>query len=150
MLKKIIASVAALVLGAGAAAQAGPVESLKAAEAFLAANGKKPGVQTTASGLQYKVLTKGKGITPKASDSVSVKYKGYFASGKVFDQSQTPMSFGVSNLVPGWTEALQFMPAGSKYRLWLHPKIGYGGREVGSIPPNTLLVFDIELLSVQR
>jgi FKBP-type peptidyl-prolyl cis-trans isomerase FkpA len=149
MLKKIIASIAALVLGAGAA-QAGPVESLKAAEAFLAANGKKPGVQTTASGLQYKVLTLGKGSKPKASDSVSVKYKGYFASGKVFDQSASPISFGVSQVVPGWTEALQLMPAGSKYRLWLHPKIGYGGRAAGPIPPNTLLVFDVELLSVQK
>jgi FKBP-type peptidyl-prolyl cis-trans isomerase FkpA len=149
MLKKIITSFAALILGSGVA-QAGPAESLKAAEAFLAVNGKKPGVTTTASGLQYKVITKGKGSIPKAADSVSVKYKGYFASGKVFDQSQSPISFGVSNVVPGWTEALQLMSAGSKYRLWLHPKIGYGGRETGPIPPNTLLVFDVELLSVQR
>ncbi len=149
MFKKMIAAVAAIVVGSGVA-HAGPVESLKAADAFLAVNAKKPGIITTASGLQYKVLTQGKGAKPKATDSVSVKYKGYFISGKVFDQSQSPISFGVGQVVPGWTEALQLMPTGSKYRLWLHPKIGYGGRETGPIPANTLLVFDVELLSIAR
>ncbi len=149
MLKKIVATAAALVLGTNLA-QAGPAENLKAADNFLASNGKKPGVKTTASGLQYKVLKQGKGSIPTASNSVSVNYKGYFVSGKVFDQSQAPISFGVSEVVPGWTEALQFMPVGSKYRLWLHPKIGYGGRETGPIPPNSLLVFDVELLGIVR
>jgi FKBP-type peptidyl-prolyl cis-trans isomerase FkpA len=149
MLKKIIATIVAATVGAGVA-QAGPTENLKAAEAFLAVNAKKPGVKTTASGLQYKVLLQGKGAKPTPVNSVSVKYKGYFASGKIFDQSQDPISFGVSQVVPGWTEALQLMPAGSKYRLWLHPKIGYGGRETGPIAPNSLLVFDVELLSIAK
>jgi FKBP-type peptidyl-prolyl cis-trans isomerase FkpA len=149
MLKKIFAIVTSLVVGTGAA-QAGPAENLKAADAFLAGNAKKPGVKTTASGLQYKVLTQGKGPKPTAANSVSVNYKGYFVSGKVFDQSQAPISFGVSEVVPGWTEALQLMPTGSKYRLWLHPKIGYGARETGPIPANSLLVFDVTLLSIAR
>jgi FKBP-type peptidyl-prolyl cis-trans isomerase FkpA len=149
MLKKMVAAIAAMVVGTGAA-QASPAENLKAADAFLVVNAKKPGVKTTASGLQYKVLTPGKGAKPTSANSVSVKYKGYFVSGKVFDQSQAPISFGVSEVVPGWTEALQLMPAGSKYRLWLHPKIGYGARETGPIPANSLLVFDVELVSIAK
>jgi FKBP-type peptidyl-prolyl cis-trans isomerase FkpA len=147
MLKNIFAAVLGLLIGSSPA-HAGPAENLKAAETFLAANKKKPGIKTTASGLQYKVLTAGKGAKPTPASNVSVKYKGYFVSGKVFDQSQSPISFGVSQVVPGWTEALQLMQPGAKYRLWLHPKIGYGARDAGPIPPNSLLVFDVELLSV--
>jgi FKBP-type peptidyl-prolyl cis-trans isomerase FkpA len=149
MLKKIMTTVAALVMGSSAA-QAGPAENLKAADAFLAANGKKPGVITTASGLQYKIMLQGKGAKPKATESVKVKYKGYFVSGRVFDQSLQPVDFPVSRLVPGWTEMLQIMPVGSKYRLWLHPKIGYGAGDNGPIPGNSLLVFDMELLAISR
>jgi FKBP-type peptidyl-prolyl cis-trans isomerase FkpA len=147
MIRKIFATIIALVFGT-TGARADPIENLKAAEMFLAVNSKKPGVKITASGLQYKILTTGKGAKPTAINTVSVTYKGYFISGKTFDQSKAPVSFGVSQVVPGWTEALQLMPIGSKYRLWLHPKIGYGGRETGPIPANTLLVFDVVLLGI--
>lgn len=132
-----------------AAAQSNPAASLAAAEAFLATNGKKSGVKTTASGLEYKVLKLGKGPKPTAADKVRVNYKGMFLDGRVFDQSKTPIEFGVGQVIPGWTEALQLMPVGSRFKLWIHPHIGYGDAGAGDvIPPNTLLVFEVELLGI--
>jgi FKBP-type peptidyl-prolyl cis-trans isomerase FkpA len=127
-----------------------------AAEAtFLAGNGKKEGVVTTASGLQYQVLTAGKGAKPKAADSVKVHYTGTLLDGTKFDSSydrKEPAQFVLNSVVPGWTEALQLMPVGSKYKLWIPAKLGYGeqGTPGGPIPPNSTLVFEVELLEIVK
>ena len=122
---------------------------------FLAENGKKPGVVTTASGLQYQVITQGTGPKPKATDRVSVNYAGTLLDGTEFDSSykrNEPAQFALNSVVPGWSEALQLMPAGSKYKLWIPAKLGYGetGTPGGPIPPNSTLVFDIELLQIAK
>ena len=120
-------------------------------EKFLAENAKKPEVKTTASGLQYQVLTEGKGAKPKASDKVRVHYKGTLLDGETFDDSYArgePVEFALSQVVPGWQEGLQLMPVGSKYKLWIPGKLGYGeqGTPGGPIGPNATLVFEVELL----
>ena len=122
-------------------------------EKFLAENAKKPEVKTTASGLQYQVLTEGKGAKPKASDKVRVHYKGTLLDGETFDDSYArgePVEFALSQVVPGWQEGLQLMPVGSKYKLWIPGKLGYGeqGTPGGPIGPNATLVFEVELLDV--
>ncbi len=123
----------------------------KAGEAFLAENGKKEGVKTTASGLEYKVNTSGKGKQPKATDTVSVNYKGSLMSGKVFDESHgQPVTFPVDHVIPGWTEALQLMHEGDKWTLYIPAKLAYGEESPSpEIPPNSLLIFDVELVSVK-
>jgi FKBP-type peptidyl-prolyl cis-trans isomerase len=122
----------------------------KAGETFLAENAKKPGVTTTASGLQYKVNASGKGKTPKATDTVSVNYKGSLVSGKVFDESHgEPVTFPVNGVIPGWTEALQLMKEGDKWTLYIPAKLAYGENAPPSIGPNQVLVFDVELVSVK-
>ena len=132
------------------AMQAG-TESSKAGEAFLAANSKKPGVITTASRLQYKVNSSGKGKMPKATDTVSVNYKGTLITGKVFDESHgEPVSFPVNRVIPGWTEALQLMKEGDKWTLYIPAKLAYGENSPSpDIGPNEVLVFDVELVSVK-
>ena len=120
---------------------------------FLAENAKKPGVKTTASGLQYEVLTEGTGPKPKASDTVRVHYKGTLLDGETFDDSYArgePVEFALAQVVPGWQEGLQLMPVGSKYKLWIPGKLGYGeqGTPGGPIGPNATLVFEVELLDV--
>jgi len=122
---------------------------------FLAANGKKPGVITTASGLQYQVITQGTGPKPKVEDRVSVHYVGTLLDGTEFDSSykrKEPAQFVLGSVVPGWSEALQLMPAGSKYKLWIPSKLGYGeaGTPGGPIPPNSTLVFELELLQIAK
>jgi FKBP-type peptidyl-prolyl cis-trans isomerase len=124
----------------------------KAAATFLADNGKKPGVQTTASGLQYKVVTPGSGDSPKATDQVQVNYTGKLLDGTVFDASERhggPATFGVNQVIPGWTEALQLMKPGAKYQLWIPPKLAYDVDSPPTIPPGSLLVFDVELVSIK-
>jgi FKBP-type peptidyl-prolyl cis-trans isomerase len=122
----------------------------KAGETFLADNAKKPGVTTTASGLQYKVNASGKGKTPKATDTVSVNYKGSLVSGKVFDESHgEPVTFPVNQVIPGWTEALQLMKEGDKWTLYIPAKLAYGENAPPSIGPNQVLVFDVELVAVK-
>ncbi|ETZ20080.1 FKBP-type peptidyl-prolyl cis-trans isomerase [Pedobacter sp. V48] len=120
--------------------------------AFLENNKKQPGVQVTASGLQYQVITKGTGIMPKATDSVLVHYKGTLLNGKQFDSSydrNEPISFPLGNVIPGWTEGVQLMPAGSKYKFFIPYNLAYGERGAGQdIPPYSTLVFEIELLKV--
>lgn len=121
-------------------------------EAFLAANAKKPGVTTTASGLQYKILAKGNGPVPTANDMVTTNYRGTLVDGHEFDNSYKrgqPASFRVGGVIPGWAEALQMMPAGSKWQLFVPAKLAYGDRGVpGAIPPNSTLVFEVELLGI--
>lgn len=130
-------------------------ESQKKGEAFLAANAKKPGVKATASGLQYKVLTEGTGAVPKASDNVKVHYKGTLTDGTVFDSSYErgePATFGVTQVIKGWVEALQLMKVGSKWQITIPAALAYGATPPpGSpIPPNSVLVFDVELLGIEK
>ena len=127
--------------------------NLAAGKAFLAENGKKPGVVTTASGLQYQVLTAGTGPKPAAGANVRVHYRGTLLDGTVFDSSydrNEPAEFGLSAVIPGWTEALQLMPVGSKYKLWIPQDLAYGeqGTPGGPIPPGSTLVFEVELLGL--
>ncbi|SFP47606.1 FKBP-type peptidyl-prolyl cis-trans isomerase [Sphingomonas rubra] len=115
---------------------------------FLARNARAKGVVTTASGLQYKVLTPGQanGPKPTTSDVALVNYEGKLLNGTTFDKSQQPVPMPVSAVVPGFSEALQLMPKGAKYRFWLKPELGYGAEAKGPIPANSTLVFDVELL----
>lgn len=129
-------------------------QNSKEAEAFLVANKAKPGVITLPSGLQYKVITEGKGPKPAATDTVVTHYKGTFIDGKQFDSSYDrgePATFTVNGVIAGWTEALQLMPVGSKWQLVVPPKLAYGENGFQNvIPPNSALVFDIELISIQE
>jgi FKBP-type peptidyl-prolyl cis-trans isomerase len=119
-------------------------------EKFLAENKNKPGVKTTASGLQYKVEQEGKGAAPKLNDMVSVNYRGTFIDGTEFDASRgQPISFPVSGVISGWTEALQLMKPGAKYQLFIPSKLAYGERGNRGIPPNSTLIFEVELLEVK-
>jgi FKBP-type peptidyl-prolyl cis-trans isomerase FkpA/FKBP-type peptidyl-prolyl cis-trans isomerase FklB len=122
-------------------------------EQFLAANAKKPGVQTTASGLEYEVLSAGNGPKPKDTDVVRVNYRGALLDGTVFDDSAQhggPATIPLAQVVPGWREGIALMPVGSKYRFWIPAKLGYGetGTPGGPIPPNATLVFEVELLGI--
>ncbi len=122
-------------------------------EAFLANNKNVPGVKATASGLQYQVLQSGTGATPKATDTVRVHYHGTLLDGKVFDSSVKrgePAEFPVDGVIPGWTEALQLMKVGDKWRLFIPPDLAYGARGAGNvIGPHAVLVFEVELLNVK-
>lgn len=124
----------------------------QAGETFMAANKTKPGVTTTASGLQYRVLTNGTGPKPNASDTVTCNYKGTLVDGKEFDSSYKrgqPAQFPVTGVIKGWTEALQMMPVGSKWELVLPPNLAYGDRGAGpDIGPNSTLVFEVELVGI--
>lgn len=127
-------------------------ENEKAAKEFLEKNAKEAGVVTTASGLQYKILTEGKGKKPDSSSTVSVHYTGTLLDGKEFDSSVKrgqPVQFPVGNVIKGWTEALQLMPVGSKWKLFIPPALGYGERGAGKdIGPNSALVFEVELIEI--
>ena len=128
-------------------------ENLKKGQAFLAENGKKDGVKATATGLQYKVNKSGTGKTPKSTDTVKVHYHGTLIDGTVFDSSVErgePVSFPVNGVIPGWTEALQLMKEGDKWQLYIPAKLAYGEQSPGGkIGPNSVLIFDVELLAVE-
>jgi FKBP-type peptidyl-prolyl cis-trans isomerase FkpA len=119
---------------------------------FLEENGKKNGIQTTSSGLQYEVITQGSGVKPAASDTVSVHYEGTLIDGTVFDSSYErgePAQFPLGGVIPGWTEGIQLMNVGSTYRLYIPSALAYGEQGAGSsIPPNSALIFKVELLSI--
>jgi FKBP-type peptidyl-prolyl cis-trans isomerase len=124
----------------------------RAAAKFLAENGKKDGVVTTASGLQYKVLSAGSGDSPKPTDEVTVNYRGTLLDGTEFDSSYKhgqPVPLQVNRVIPGWTEALQLMKPGAKYQLFIPPQLAYDMRSRPPIPPGSMLIFDVELLSVK-
>ena len=127
-------------------------EAISAGQAFLDENAKKEGVTTTASGLQYEVLTNGTGATPVETDQVTVHYHGTLVDGTVFDSSVErgqPATFPVNGVIPGWVEALQLMNVGSKYKLYIPSDLAYGERGAGgSIGPNETLIFEVELLSI--
>jgi FKBP-type peptidyl-prolyl cis-trans isomerase FklB len=128
-------------------------KNLSVSKAFLAENGKKEGIKTLPSGLEYKVLTEGSGKMPKAEDTVTVHYKGTLIDGTEFDSSYKrgqPATFKVKGVIKGWTEALQLMKEGSKWQLFIPPELGYGERAAGpQIPPNSALIFEVELISVK-
>lgn len=123
---------------------------------FLAENAKKPGVQTTASGLQYQVITEGKGPKPGAGDAVKVKYKGTLLDGKEFDSTDAhggePAVLPLDRVIPGWAEGIRLMPVGSKYKLWIPGNLGYGEQVPpgAPFPANATLVFEVELLDIVK
>ena len=122
-----------------------------AGKQFLADNAKRDGIVTLDSGLQYEALSTGEGAKPSREDQVRVHYHGTLIDGTVFDSSYDrgqPAEFPVGGVIAGWTEALQLMSAGSKWRLYVPSELAYGAQGVGSIPPNSVLVFDVELLDV--
>ena len=122
-------------------------------EQFLAENGLKEGVITTASGLQYEVIKMGKGQKPVATDKVKVHYHGTLIDGTVFDSSVDrgePIVFGLNQVIKGWTEGVQLMPVGSKFRFYIPQELGYGAQQAGSIPPYSTLIFEVELLGIEK
>jgi FKBP-type peptidyl-prolyl cis-trans isomerase FkpA len=130
-----------------------PAENKAAGEAFLAENAKKPNIKTTASGLQYEVLTEGQGKTkPTAESNVTVHYKGTNIDGKEFDSSYSrgePTSFPLNGVISGWTEGVQLMTEGAKYRFFIPSNLAYGESGAGgAIAPNEALIFEVELLKI--
>lgn len=126
-------------------------ENLKKGEDFLAENAKRPGIVALPSGLQYEILSAGTGRKPSATDRVQCHYHGTLIDGTVFDSSVQrgePAVFGVNQVIPGWVEALQLMPEGSRWKLYIPSKLAYGEHQAGSIPPNSALVFEVELIKV--
>lgn len=125
----------------------------EAGEKYLAENAKKEGVKTTASGLQYLVLNEGTGRKPKATDSVKCHYEGFLIDGTLFDSSVQrgePATFGLQQVIAGWTEGLQLMQEGAKYRFFIPYMLGYGENGAGqTIPPYSTLIFDVELIEVK-
>lgn len=123
--------------------------NLEAGKKFLEENAKKPNIKTTKSGLQYEIVTEGTGKTPSPDDIVEVKYKGTTIDGKVFDEQKDPIKFPLNAIIPGWTEGLQLMKEGGKAKLYIPSDLAYGEMGAGEvIPPNSTLIFDIELVKV--
>lgn len=128
-------------------------ENKAAGEKFLAENALKDGIVVTESGLQYEVLKMGKGPKPTATDRVKVHYHGTLIDGTVFDSSVErgePITFGLNQVIAGWTEGVQLMPVGSKFRFYIPQELGYGAREAGSIPAYSTLIFEVELLGIEK
>ena len=127
--------------------------NLKVGEEFLAANKNKPGIVALPGGLQYEVISEGTGIKPLASNKVTCHYHGTLIDGTVFDSSVKrgqPATFPLNAVIKGWTEGLQLMPVGSKWRFFIPPHLGYGDRQVSAqIGPNSTLIFEVELLDVK-
>lgn len=126
---------------------------VKEDEKFLVENKKKPNIKTTASGLQYEIVTQGTGVRPGTTDSVTVNYKGTLTNGTEFDNSYKrgePITFSLDRVIRGWTEGLQLMPVGSKYKFYIPYQLGYGLNEMGTIPGGSTLVFEVELLDVKK
>ncbi|CAD2226351.1 FKBP-type peptidyl-prolyl cis-trans isomerase FkpA [Pseudoalteromonas sp. 3J6] len=122
-------------------------------EKYLAENANKEGVMVTESGLQYEVLSQGEGAKPVATDVVKVHYKGTLLDGTEFDSSYSrnePTTFPLNRVIPGWTEGLQLMPVGSKYKFTIPSDLAYGDRDLGKIPANSTLIFEVELLEIQN
>ena len=121
--------------------------------AFLAENGKKEGVVTTESGLQYQVMTAGEGKKPLATDTVVVHYKGMLLDGTEFDSSHKngePVDFPLNRVIKGWTEGVQLMSEGAKYKFFIPSELAYGERDLGKIPANSTLIFEVELLKIEQ
>ena len=129
--------------------------NLELGRKYMEENAKKPGVVTTASGLQYEVLVAGNGETYDAAKhgeapTAEVMYKGTLVDGTVFDQSKAPIKFGIRQVIPGFTEALTLMPVGAKWRVTIPANLAYGANGPGSIGPNSTLIFEMELISLSK
>lgn len=154
---KVLLIVTALLIGFTMFSMANattPEENKAAGTAFLTENAKKPNIITTASGLQYEVLTPGTGtVSPKATDNVTVHYKGTTIDGKEFDSSYSrgePATFPLNRVIAGWTEGVQLMKEGAKYRFYIPSELAYGEQGAGrAIGPNAALIFDVELIKIQ-
>lgn len=154
---KVLLIVTALLIGFTMFSMANattPEENKAAGTAFLAENAKKPNIITTASGLQYEVLTPGTGtVSPKSTDNVTVHYKGTTIDGKEFDSSYSrgePATFPLNRVIAGWTEGVQLMKEGAKYRFFIPSELAYGEQGAGrAIGPNATLIFDVELIKIQ-
>lgn len=136
-----------------AIADAAAQENIAKGQAYLAENGKREGVMTTASGLQYEVLQAGEGASPVATDTVRVHYRGTLIDGTEFDSSYSrgePAVFPLNRVISGWTEGVQLMQEGAKFRFHIPSELAYGERATGSITPNSTLIFDVELLEVVK
>ncbi len=132
--------------------QGAAASNLEESERFLEKNAEKDGIRTTESGLQYEVLEEGDGASPEANATVTVHYTGELMDGSVFDSSHDrgqPASFPLQNVIPGWTEGLQLMNEGGRYRFFIHPELAYGEQAPSSIGPNQALIFEVELLEVE-
>jgi FKBP-type peptidyl-prolyl cis-trans isomerase len=128
-------------------------ENVTKGATYLAENAKKAGVKVTASGLQYEVITEGKGAKPKATDTVKVHYEGKLLDGTVFDSSikrKEPVSFPLNQVIAGWTEGVQLMSVGSKYKFTIPSNLAYGEQGSGPITPNSVLVFEVELIEIVK
>jgi FKBP-type peptidyl-prolyl cis-trans isomerase len=128
-------------------------DNIAAGKAFLTGNAKKAGISTTASGLQYQALTTGTGPKPKSTDTVKVNYEGKLLDGTVFDSSyarKEPATFPLDGVIAGWTEGVQLMPVGSKFRFFVPSELAYGEQGAGgAVGPNAVLIFEVELLSIE-
>ena len=127
--------------------------AIASGEKFLAKNKLKGGVKTTASGLQYEVIKEGTGARPTTTDSVTCHYKGTLLDGKVFDNSYDrgqPITFPLGGVIKGWTEGLQLMTVGSKYKFYIPYTLGYGASDYGPIPGGSMLTFEVELLGIKK
>ena len=126
-------------------------DNLNAGKEFLKENAKKEGVVTTASGLQYKVITQGEGKAPVKGDIISVTYRGSTIDGAVFDEQKKPVEFPLDNMIPGWVEGIQLMKVGSEFELYIPSELGYGESAVGQlIKPNSVLIFNVKLVDVKE
>ncbi|MCQ2198635.1 MAG: FKBP-type peptidyl-prolyl cis-trans isomerase [Paludibacteraceae bacterium] len=127
-------------------------KDLERNKAWLANNLKNPGIKETSSGLQYKVIAEGSGIKPKAADKVKVNYTGTLTDGTVFDSNNggNPVEFNLNQVIPGWTEGIQLMQVGAKYKFFIPSELAYGERSMGKIKPNSILIFEVDLLDVTR
>lgn len=136
-----------------AKSQKDAAEGSAKATAYLAENAKKAGVKTTATGLQYEVIKEGTGAKPAATSNVTVNYEGKLLDGTIFDSSiqrKEPATFPLNRVIPGWTEGLQLMSEGAKYKFTIPAKLAYGEQGAGPIPPNSTLIFEVELLKVAQ
>jgi FKBP-type peptidyl-prolyl cis-trans isomerase FklB len=145
------AALQALIASRQAADQEAAIENITVGREFLAENGKKEGIVTLPSGLQYEVLTDAEGPKPAATDRVTTHYRGTLIDGTQFDSSYDrgqPATFPLNGVIAGWTEALQLMSPGAKWRLYIPPELAYGERAQGPIPANSTLIFDVELIEI--